>query len=96
VLPTGGTARFFSPLGVEDFLKRMTFARFEPPKLRDRSRRHAPRRLEGLGPPPSVDLRLRDPPRAPREAAGKPRRTACERTAAANSRRTRETDIEPS
>ncbi|MDH3521003.1 MAG: histidinol dehydrogenase, partial [Myxococcales bacterium] len=25
VLPTGGTARFFSPLGVEDFLKRMSF-----------------------------------------------------------------------
>ena len=33
VLPTGGTARFFSPLGVEDFLKRMAFVRFEPPKL---------------------------------------------------------------
>ena len=35
VLPTGGTARFFSPLGVEDFLKRMSFARFEASKLRD-------------------------------------------------------------
>lgn len=35
VLPTGGTARFFSPLGVEDFLKRMSFVRFEPPKLRE-------------------------------------------------------------
>ena len=34
-LPTGGTARFFSPLGVEDFLKRTTFMRFEPPKLRE-------------------------------------------------------------
>jgi histidinol dehydrogenase len=35
VLPTGGTARFFSPLGVEDFLKRMNFVRFEAPKLRE-------------------------------------------------------------
>jgi histidinol dehydrogenase len=35
VLPTGGTARFFSPLGVEDFLKRTSFVRFEPPKLRE-------------------------------------------------------------
>jgi histidinol dehydrogenase len=35
VLPTGGTARFFSPLGVEDFLKRMSVIRFEPPKLRE-------------------------------------------------------------
>ena len=35
VLPTGGTARFFSPLGIEDFLKRTSFVRFEPPKLRE-------------------------------------------------------------
>lgn len=35
VLPTGGTARFFSPLGVEDFLKRTNVVRFEPPKLRE-------------------------------------------------------------
>ncbi|MCP4907398.1 MAG: histidinol dehydrogenase [bacterium] len=35
VLPTGGTARFFSPLGVEDFLKRTSFARFEASKLRE-------------------------------------------------------------
>jgi histidinol dehydrogenase len=35
VLPTGGTARFFSPLGVDDFLKRMSVTRFEPPKLRE-------------------------------------------------------------
>jgi histidinol dehydrogenase len=35
VLPTGGTARFFSPLGVDDFLKRTAFVRFEPPKLRE-------------------------------------------------------------
>jgi histidinol dehydrogenase len=33
VLPTGGTARFFSPLGVEDFLKRMSVIGFEPGPL---------------------------------------------------------------
>ncbi len=35
VLPTGGTARFFSPLGVDDFLKRTSVVRFEPSKLRE-------------------------------------------------------------
>jgi histidinol dehydrogenase len=35
VLPTGGTARFFSPLGVEDFVKRMSIMRFEPSKMRE-------------------------------------------------------------
>ena len=35
VLPTGGTARFFSPLSVDDFLKRTSFMKFEPPKLRE-------------------------------------------------------------
>ena len=35
VLPTGGGARFSSPLGVEDFLKRSSFVRFEAPKLRE-------------------------------------------------------------
>jgi histidinol dehydrogenase len=33
VLPTGGTARFFSPLGVEDFQKRMSVIRLEPARL---------------------------------------------------------------
>jgi len=60
VLPTGGTARFFSPLGVEDFLKRTSFVRFEPPKLRELGlelMRLA--ELEGLtGHARSVDLRL--------------------------------------
>lgn len=69
VLPTGGTARFFSPLGVEDFLKRMTFARFEPPKLRELGlevMRLA--ELEGLtGHGTSVDLRLARIRRARRE-----------------------------
>jgi histidinol dehydrogenase len=69
VLPTGGTARFFSPLGVEDFLKRMAFVRFEPPKLRELGAdvmRLA--RLEGLpGHGASVELRLQKIRRARRE-----------------------------
>jgi len=69
VLPTGGTARFFSPLGVEDFLKRTSVIRFEPPKLRelgaDVMRLAA---LEGLGGhAASVDLRLQKIRRARRE-----------------------------
>ena len=40
VLPTGGSARFFSPLGVDDFLKRTSITRFEPPKLRELGARH--------------------------------------------------------
>jgi len=60
VLPTGGTARFFSPLGVDDFLKRMSVTRFEPPKLRELGMdaiRLA--ELEGLtGHGTSIDLRL--------------------------------------
>ena len=69
VLPTGGTARFFSPLGVEDFLKRMQFVRFEPPKLRELGSdviRLA--ELEGLGGHgQSVELRLQKIRRARRE-----------------------------
>jgi histidinol dehydrogenase len=69
VLPTGGTARFFSPLGVEDFLKRLSFVRFEPPKLRELGTdviRLA--ELEGLaGHGASVELRLQKIRRARRE-----------------------------
>jgi histidinol dehydrogenase len=69
VLPTGGTARFFSPLGVDDFLKRMSFMRFEPPKLRELGAdviRLA--EVEGLtGHGVSVDLRLQKIRRARRE-----------------------------
>jgi len=69
VLPTGGTARFFSPLGVEDFLKRMAFVRFEPPKLRELGSdviRLA--NLEGLpGHGASVEFRLAKIRRARRE-----------------------------
>jgi histidinol dehydrogenase len=35
VLPTGGTARFFSPVGVEDFVKRMSLVEFTAEGLRD-------------------------------------------------------------
>jgi histidinol dehydrogenase len=69
VLPTGGTARFFSPLGVQDFLKRTSVVRFEPPKLRELGMdvmRLAD--LEGLtGHRKSVDLRLQRIRRARRE-----------------------------
>ena len=69
VLPTGGTARFFSPLGVDDFLKRTTFVRFEPPKLRELGaeviRLAAVEGLTGHG--RSVDLRLQKIRRARRE-----------------------------
>ena len=69
VLPTAGTARFFSPLGVEDFLKRTSFTRFEPAKLRELGLdviRLA--ELEGLdGHGRSVDLRLQKIRRARRE-----------------------------
>jgi imidazoleglycerol-phosphate dehydratase len=65
VLPAGGTARFFSPLGVDDFLKRTAFVRFEPPKLRELGSRgiHGSRRL---GRAPAGE----DPPRAPRARGG--------------------------
>ena len=69
VLPTGGTARFFSPLGVEDFLKRTSFVRFDPPKLRELGAdviRLA--EMEGLtGHGISVELRLQKIRRARRE-----------------------------
>jgi histidinol dehydrogenase len=69
VLPTGGTARFFSPLGVEDFLKRTSVTRFEPPKLRELGaeviRLAAIEGLTGHG--RSVDLRLQKIRRARRE-----------------------------
>jgi len=69
VLPTGGTARFASPLGVEDFMKRSSFVRFEPPKLRELGAdviRLA--ELEGLtGHGHAVELRLQKIRRARRE-----------------------------
>jgi histidinol dehydrogenase len=69
VLPTGGTARFFSPLGVDDFLKRTAFVRFEPPKLRelggDVMRLAALEGFHGHG--QSVELRLAKIRRARRE-----------------------------
>ena len=69
VLPTGGTARFMSPLGVDDFLKRMSFVKLEPPKLRELGAevtRLAD--LDGLaGHARSVDLRLQKIRRVRRE-----------------------------
>jgi histidinol dehydrogenase len=69
VLPTGGTARFFSPLCVDDFLKKTIMTRFEPPKLRELGldvMRLAD--IEGLtGHRLSVDLRLQKIRRARRE-----------------------------
>jgi histidinol dehydrogenase len=69
VLPTGGTARFFSPLSVEDFLKRTSFMKFEPPKLRELGAdivRLA--NIEGLtGHGAAVELRLQKIRRARRE-----------------------------
>ncbi len=69
VLPTGGTARYSSPLGVEDFLKRTSFVRFEPSKLRELGLeviRLA--ELEGLtGHGRSVELRLQKIRRTRRE-----------------------------
>ena len=69
VLPTGGTARFFSPLSVDDFLKRTSFMKFEPPKLRelgaDIVRLAAIEGLTGHG--SSIELRLQKIRRARRE-----------------------------
>ena len=69
VLPTGGSARFFSPLGVEDFLKRTSVIRFEPPKLRelgaDVIRLSEMEGFSGHG--NSVELRLQKIRRARRE-----------------------------
>ena len=69
VLPTGGTSRFFSPLGVEDFIKRTSFMKFEPSKLRELGAdivRLA--NVEGLtGHGASVELRLQKIRRARRE-----------------------------
>jgi histidinol dehydrogenase len=69
VLPTGGTARFFSPLGVEDFVKRMSFMRFEPPKMRELGTEVVRlAELEGLeGHGHAVELRLQKIRRARRE-----------------------------
>lgn len=49
VLPTGGTARFASPLGVADFVKRMSVVRYSAARLaRDAAAIEALARAEGL------------------------------------------------
>ncbi len=69
VLPTGGAARFASPLGVDDFLKRTAFVRFEPPKLRELGAEVIRLgEVEGVGGAgKSVDLRLQKIRRVRRE-----------------------------
>lgn len=62
VLPTGGTARFFSPLSVTDFIKRSNVISYRPEALRRMGNtisRFA--RLEGLqGHARAVELRLKE------------------------------------
>ena len=49
VLPTGGTARFFSPLGVYDFVKRSSLIKYSREALADKAEMVARfARLEGL------------------------------------------------
>jgi len=61
VLPTGGTARFFSPLSVDDFMKKSGLIAFS----QDALRRFAEKvvqiaRVEGLeGHAQAVDIRMR-------------------------------------
>ena len=75
VLPTAGTARFFSPLGIEDFLKRTSFVQFDASKLRELGPDVMKlAEVEGLtGHGTSVDLRLESIKRArkPRASSGK-------------------------
>lgn len=60
ILPTEGTARFSSPLGVYDFVKRMSVLRFSPEALSKLGRQTAHfARIEGLDAHAnSVDVRL--------------------------------------
>lgn len=71
VLPTGGTARFFSPLGIEDFLKRTSFVQFNASKLWDLGPDIMKlAEVEGLkGHGNSVNLRLRRIKRARKSRA---------------------------
>jgi len=61
VLPTGGTARFFSPLGVYDFIKRSSIIRYDREALEEKAGMVARfARLEGLeAHARAVDLRVR-------------------------------------
>jgi histidinol dehydrogenase len=61
VLPTGGTARFFSPLGVYDFIKRSSVIWYEREALMEKAGMVAQfARLEGLeAHARAVDLRVR-------------------------------------
>ena len=55
VLPTGGSARFFSPLGVADFVKRTSLIEYDAAALRAAGRRHrGARRGRGPARPPAA------------------------------------------
>jgi len=60
VLPTGGTARFFSPLGVYDFLKRSSIIKYDRQALERRAQKVSRfARMEGLeAHARAVDMRL--------------------------------------
>jgi histidinol dehydrogenase len=62
VLPTGGTARFASPLSVDDFVKRISFASLSANALRAMAPDLARlARLEGLeGHARSAEIRTRE------------------------------------
>ena len=62
VLPTGGTARFSSPLGVYDFIKRSSLIRYDEQALARRAEKIARfARMEGLeAHARAVELRFRD------------------------------------
>ena len=62
VLPTGGTARFFSPLGVYDFIKRSSIIGYDKEALSKRAGMVARfARLEGLeAHARAVDLRVQE------------------------------------
>lgn len=61
-LPTGGTARFFSPLGVEDFVKKSSLVHFTPDGLKRLGKQIVQiAELEGLtAHARSVSIRLKD------------------------------------
>ena len=42
VLPTNGTAKFFSPLGVDDFIKKSSIIYYSKEALRSRTRGYHP------------------------------------------------------
>ena len=62
ILPTGGTARFFSPLGVSDFVKRIQFVTYSKAALKREEKAITKlARVEGLeGHARAVEARFKD------------------------------------